>query len=66
MVTKEENPESLLGLFNFGHPKNVQNRFLESLSHAKKRGFFNIFTFSLQAQVFYFLSRTINNMKNDR
>ena len=35
MVTKSINPESPLGLFDFGHTKNVQNRFLESLSHAK-------------------------------
>lgn len=49
MVTKQENPESPLGLFDFGHPKNVQNRFLESLSHTKKREFSDIFTFSLQA-----------------
>jgi|LauGreStaDraftv2_3_1035109.scaffolds.fasta_scaffold33078_1 hypothetical protein len=45
MVTKSVFSESPLGLFDFGHPKNVQNRFLESLSHTKKHVFFHDFYF---------------------
>jgi hypothetical protein len=34
--------QDLLAFFENGHIKNVQNRFLESLSHAEIHEFFNI------------------------
>jgi len=45
MQQKHVFSKSLLGLFNFGHFKNVQNRFLESLSHAEILEFLIILEF---------------------
>ena len=42
MVTKSVFSESPLALFKNGHPKNVRNPILESLSHAEIHEIFNM------------------------